>query len=830
MNADSDEPAGGRAASPEKQRVKMGERLSERISALTSGRRFEVATRVLLTALLLGGALFLLRYFGRWYPVKDWLFWVYLRVWVCALVFGVACLCAGNALLKLTLRRSLPLFEHFAFAFALGSFVFYLEVFLAGLLGLLRPWFFFVAPLLLIAWGGRSTFALLQRARRHFRSISALRVWPRPSLLEWSLLAAGLVAILALYFPILTPENVAYDARWYHLPLAEHYVAVGAIQRSPEGWLPAAYPHLVSHLYTWALLMPGGRYFDHVELCAHLEFIVFLATLPGVSALARRLLPRVRLRGAWVAIFLFPEIFIYDSCLSVGADHFAAMWAPLIMIAFLRMVQQRSWQFAILMAAAMSGALCTKFTAGNIVLFPVLATLAWTAFGMAWPRGVERARYAQVLGAAAATGLVATSPHWLKNLIWYGDPIYPTLHRFLNVRPWTPDFSAPFENWFYPPNYHPTRDLAGVRETLRALVTYSFIPNDWWTSHRDVPIFGSLGTLSLAWLPFLRRTKRIWLLQLALHVGLFFWFWVHHFDRYLQTLLPWMGAALAATLYLLWQKGYLVRVGLVLLLGVQVVWGGDAYFLPIHAMSTSAIKKSMDLLASGYDQNYTQRYSAPFYPYADAAKDLPPNAKVLVHEMHVHWALQRASVSDWQGTQAGISYGRLGGVRETYRFLKQLGVTHVFWDGPTSKGYDTLAADLNFFALVHFVPRSPNRIGGKVMAALPDAAPPRDYANTRVLFMGCAEAYANGIYDLNQLVASDLDPRKIYPKPREPLPRLPEPAALDAAMEGAALMVVDPGCYPRLPAAVQRAHFERIARRNRLELYARPLVETTESK
>lgn len=818
-------PAGGQVQRVEDRLAKIWERVGGPVAAFVGGRRFELASRVLLVLLLLAGAAFLLSYFGRWYPVRDWLFWIYLRVWAFTLLFGVACVCAGNQLLKLLLKRTLPLFEHFAFAFALGSFVFYVEIFIGGLLGFLHPWFFFLAPLLPIAWGGRSTLALARRAVRHWRHIASLRPWSRPSLLEWTVLAAGLVAVLALYFPILTPENVAYDVRWYHLPLAEHYVALGAVQRSPEGWLPAAYPHLVSYLYTWALLMPWGRYFDHVELCAHLEFIVFIATLPGISALARRLLPRVRLRGAWVAIFLFPEIFIYDSCLAAGADHFAGMWAPLVMIAFLRMVQQRSWRFAALMALAMSGALCTKFTAGNVVAFPLLATVLWAALGSAFPRGVERGRYAQLLGVAALTGLVATSPHWLKNLIWYGDPLYPTLHNVLKVRPWTPDFSAPFENWYYPPAYHPTRDWAGVRETLRALFNYSFIPNDWWTSHRDVPLFGSLGTLSLAWLFFLRGTKRIWLLQIAIHVGLFFWFWVHHFDRYLQTLLPWMGAALATTLYLVWQKGYLVRGALVVVLGVQMVWGGDAYFLPIHAMTGSAIKKAIDLLGTGYQQNYTERYSSYFHPYADLSKDLPRNAKILVHEIHMHWALERATVSDWQGTQAGISYGRLSGVRETYRLLKQLGVTHVYSERASSKGYDTLAADLNFFALAEFVLSSPHRVGSQFIAPLPAEPPALDYANNRVLFMGCAETYANGIYTLNQLVASDFDPAKRYPEPLEPLPRLPEPDVLSRAMSGAALMVLDPGCYPNMGDSVRGARFVHIAQRNRLELYARKLVE-----
>src|SRR6478735_3947055 len=94
-----------------------------------SAAPFERLRRLTLSATLLVSAGFLLALFNQFYPVKDWLFWVYLRVWLGAIAFGAACLCSGHWILTRISRSVLPLVEHVAFAFGLGLFAFYLLVF-----------------------------------------------------------------------------------------------------------------------------------------------------------------------------------------------------------------------------------------------------------------------------------------------------------------------------------------------------------------------------------------------------------------------------------------------------------------------------------------------------------------------------------------------------------------------------------------------------------------------------------------------------------------------------------------------------------------------------
>ena len=113
-----------------------------------------------------------------------------------------------------------------------------------------------------------------------------------------------------------------------------------------------------------------------------------------------------------------------------------------------------------------------------------------------------------------------------------------------------------------------------------------------------MPVFGSLFTLLSVCLPFLRRTRRLWALTGATLLAVAVWYWTHHQDRYLETLLPWMTAVTAGAMVLVW-RGRPLSVSppraraRSLLVALQIVWGGDVYFIPGHAMIGSPVKASV---------------------------------------------------------------------------------------------------------------------------------------------------------------------------------------------------------------------------------------------
>src|SRR5205823_946597 len=141
-----------------------------------------------------------------------------------------------------------------------------------------------------------------------------------------AVIAFGVLCLGLLYLQCLTPEGISYDARWYHLPIAQDYAREGRIVPFPADY-PRCYPHLSSLIHTWGFLVPGLSAPLRWMLALHSEFCLFLWTLAGVAAGVAWLVEKTRVNGAWVAFFLFPGIFVYDSHIGGGADHVAAFFA-----------------------------------------------------------------------------------------------------------------------------------------------------------------------------------------------------------------------------------------------------------------------------------------------------------------------------------------------------------------------------------------------------------------------------------------------------------------------------------------------------------------------
>jgi hypothetical protein len=751
----------------------------------------------------------------------EWLFLRYAGYWLASLLFAAACLSSGHLLVRRLLGRTLPLHEHAAVSFAAGLYVFFVGMFLGGLLGLYGPVFFVALPVLLVAAGAGPATRYLRRAARHLGA--ARRRSPRPTSWGFVAHAFGLAGLSLVYFAILTPNNAAFDSRWQHLGIAEHYAALGAVRKFPEGWFPGASPHLASFLYTWAFLLPKAGIFDHVELAAHLEFTVFVVALVGIPALVRRLVRTTgpganAYRWSWAARFLFPGIFLYDSSLCLGADHIASAFAVPIYVLLLRAWKDLAPRACALLALCLTGALLTKYTGALLMVAPALlavpARALWLAFRTLRPRGEPvppRAWWAGVLAALGA-GLLFFSPHWLKNLIWYGDPLYPVLHKHFASRPWTADSAARFDIGFMSQLWRPERNLKGVGQTLAALATFSFKPNDWDRFHGTTPVFGSLFTISLALLPFLKGTKRLWGLFLATELGVFVWYWTHHQDRYLQAALPWMAAATAAVLALSWQRGNLVRAPLILLVVLQVVWGADVYFMPAHVYLGVPAKAVMDLLARtpGHVNKDRLNFAEPF---VGIGKQLPRGAKVLIHDYHPHVGVGVPSVADCPYHQGGISYVRTPTPRQVYDQLQGYGVTHLVWRNGQQREPDTLAGEIVFLDFVQRFGGPPKSAEGWMISTLPATPPAPGNGPDPVLVYSCGKGIKSGLYHLADLGIPALEKK---PDPKPFVPASGDPAALAPQ----AKVVAQEQSCPGLPKVMETA-FVRVGQKDPYVIWIR---------
>jgi hypothetical protein len=747
----------------------------------------------LVAALLVGLVVFLAE-MNRHVPIQTWLFWRYARILVICTGWALCTLGAGHRLLTLVWRSTLPVLEHVTLSFG------------AGLLGLFGPTFAIALPVVLLAWSAPSLARYTGRLLRHLRSARARA--RRPSLWALPIATFGFVGVGMLYFLILSPDNVGYDGRWYHLPLAEHYAAQGAIRATPEGWFLAALPQLATILYCWTLQLPGLRFFDHVELAAHLEFTAFVFTLVGIPALVRTVVPGARAHLAWTALFLFPGILLYDSSLIVGADHIAAVWAVPIYLTARRAFRDLEPRRVALFVAMMAGAALTKYQCLSLIVGPTLAFVArllWLVHRARQGRFGPKARLWISPLIALAVGALVTAPHWLKNWVFYGDPLYPFLHQYFPAHPWTADTTQRFEGTFG------WRDPFALRGTLAhklkealfdGVLGFSFNVHDY-PFHGDIPTFGSLFTLLLFALPFLRKSLKPALLFACGHVAVFTWYWTVHEDRYLQPAVPWMAAAVAATLTLIWRSGLLARFACAPLVAAQIIWGSDVYFFPAHSMTgQSQIKAPIDLLSARYRKD--ARAFAPYGVWSDLREAMPKNAKVLVHQQHDHFGLGTMSVNDSEFLEGGISYGRLENPRAVYDLLKGYGVTHLLWFA-SWQSEDSLAGDLVFWQFAQMFARSPTPFAdGVTMALMPTTRPGPSFSD-RVFVRTCGGAgvYRDGTYRLADLTLVDWNDAMRAPKPETGS----DGRALDRALARAEFVVMRPSCdgalASRLPASFQ---------------------------
>lgn len=336
-------------------------------------------------------------------------------------------------------------------------------------------------------------------------------------------------------------------------------------------------------------------------------------------------------------------------------------------------------------------------------------------------------------------------------------------------------------------------------ETAQGVATFAFKPHDWAKFHGQVPIFGMLFTLSVLVLPFLQKTKRIWTLVIATHIGIAVWYWTLHQDRYLQALLPWMAATVSATLICLWRAHWSAKPFAVALVGVQIIWGGDAYFIPAHAMTgNSASPITAELLSQGMKGKINERYGFGdrlFEIGRDSA--LPQDAHVLIHEHELRFGMWRPVISDQPGLAYAYRYDMLKDEVDVYNHMRQLEITHVITRAK-SHSVDSLGSDLEFFA---FIKRDTKHVKDIVDWGLFSLAPtpPTRKLNNVVAYLGCGKQYGRGLHKVSSLSVRE---RQIK-RPPQIAPMTPMPTQANefvTFMAQADFLVTDNTCKPPPPA------------------------------
>jgi hypothetical protein len=257
------------------------------------------------------------------------------------------------------------------------------------------------------------------------------------------------------------------------------------------------------------------------------------------------------------------------------------------------------------------------------------------------------------------------------------------------------------------------------------------------------------------------------------------------------------------------------------LVGLQVVWGGDTYFIPAHAMTgTSAGPVTIELFSQGMKGKITERYAFGdrlFEIGRDPA--LPQNAKVLLHEWETRLGLWRPMVSDFPGHMYAFQYEQIPSPAEFDKRIRSLGVTHIVTRAQKSGLHDSLGADLQFFAFVERDTVMLKKIGEWGIHALRPEITTRQ-SNNMVGYLGCGTQYERGLHKLSSMSVRDRFSSRKIPRVRAVKPAPPTGPEIRILATQADYLVIDQKCTPALPGDVTQG-FTQVATRENEQLWAR---------
>lgn len=615
-----------------------------------------------------------------------------------------------------------------------------------GLLSWLQavgPRSFVLVPIIFVAIGWRTFLEEVLGARQRLRDAGGFRL----SFVELLALAFGAICLFLIFLQTISPDNVNFDAAWYHLRAAERYALHGGQVRADDGDQLLVLPQTASWLYLWAFLWPAGIE-DQVRLALLLEFSAVVATLAVIPALARALvpsLPRAASRLSWVAFFFFPNVFIYDTGIMGGADHIVALWAVSVLVLWFQVRRESNWSGWVLLGIHLAG-LAAKYTSLFLVVPLALVTLIdWLWRLSREGRAAPKPRRWGPL-AAVAVVLLLTTPYWLRNVIWYHNPVYPLASSVFPSTPWIPDARAWMAAYAESTEFSESGSFAHTTTaSLKALFNYQTELYTWGFITENQPIFGVgwfLATLAIA---FVSPRRRMLLLVALTSLGILIWFNTHqHHMRYLTVLMAPMAAGVGAMAAALWNvRGLSSKLAVAAAVAFHLVAFGNIPFRKTHKLA--GMVSPLDIAITYITQKGPR--SARLGGWEDLGKKLPPRAVPLVHTALSHLGLGRQSRTDHVTLVFGIGYAHWGSVKETLTQLRKIGVTHLVWTS-SNELVDSFTGEAIFLALAQ---QTINRFNanGMTVGELPSEV---SDLQGGIVFAGCPDSpLASGLYTFEAL-------------------------------------------------------------------------------
>lgn len=249
-----------------------------------------------------------------------------------------------------------------------------------------------------------------------------------------------LALVLACIALRTTTPPANYDVLEYHLGAVCHWLRGGGI-RPFEHLFYSALPFEVEMWYA------GGCFFEGNPLMPAtpklINFGVLLFTVGALYSLASSLCRRRSLRILACLLFTIhplTEIVSQDALNDLGLTWFAALGA----LAWLRWYRSGHRLFLVLFAVFLGLTVCCKYTAVGLIVFPAALILVPVAVGLP-SRKAGDGKLVNLLVTWLLVGGIAAAvfaPWAIKNVMHYGNPVYPLLSGIFPSSTWSPEQTA----------------------------------------------------------------------------------------------------------------------------------------------------------------------------------------------------------------------------------------------------------------------------------------------------------------------------------------------------------------------------------------------------
>lgn len=402
------------------------------------------------------------------------------------------------------------------YSFAIGALLLYFLIFFSGLFIYSRSSSFVIVGLLILMSWGRSK-QIVADLGFHFHSISRHGFGA-----NHVIIILLMVLVSALFVQSFAPPN-DYDSINYHLALPKYDLELGYI--SPN-WYKGAFsffPSLAENHVRVGLAIGGA------PLAQLFTWVFGLFLMVGIYQLVLEIGGTRMVAAAAVLMFVLIRSVTWEFATCYVELHIA-FYGVLAYLSFEKLRAQGGRCWAILFGLSLAGGILVKYHGYVLLLCFVPLLFAEVISGKIKKSSV-------VL--AGVIVLALTLPHYVRNLFYTGNPVFPLLNSHFN--PGHPNIFSIDEDL-----YGRTRTLLNY---LRILWDISVLPTHLF----DGAMIGAPFLLAFAPLAFIRPSRKCWTLLSIVLVYLAFWHWgMTRQVRFLIPIFPFLAALSATGFFNLW--------------------------------------------------------------------------------------------------------------------------------------------------------------------------------------------------------------------------------------------------------------------------------------